>query len=566
MADGSGVYAYADPQRRVRDIIDEALRCFADRQVWLDRWQEIADYVIPGIADFTTQRAPAEKRMTKVYDPTQIVANEMLAAGLHGEVTNPAMKWIDGIDAVIDDGRGGEIVMDDPDVLVWCEAARDITLREFYRLETDFSGHAHEIYLSLPAIATACMFTGWNRERNCLQFQVRHMAEIAIKEAADGAVESVYRKGDWTIRQAAAKFGADKLSEVSRKKLADPKRQEEKICILHVVGPRRDRNFQSLRTDQMAVTSIYIDLDQKHVIEETGFPEMPYAVPRWAKVPGEVYGNRSPGWNSLADVKQLQLVDKDTTTYFQKMTDPNMLAPDDGFIGPYRSRPGGVAYYRAENSADAYKWWEPAGDPNASLKFADSRRDRLRIGWYLDLFDFQPQGQPLTATESNIRDQRRLLRLAPLSGRLQGEFLGPTVGRAMGLLERAYRYPPRPPAMARAKLRPRFISPIQLAQKQADLQPVYRALEIRQGIVAANPNNPPPDVVDWEEAERFAYQTAGMPARLFLTRAQVQANRDQAAQLAAAQATANAANVASQAALNTSKARQTAAETEQGQF
>jgi hypothetical protein len=37
--------------------------------------------------------------MTKVYDPTQIVANEMLAAGLHGEVTNPATKWIDGIEA-----------------------------------------------------------------------------------------------------------------------------------------------------------------------------------------------------------------------------------------------------------------------------------------------------------------------------------------------------------------------------------------------------------------------------------------------------------------------------------
>lgn len=563
MADGMSYGADGvDPKKRIRDVIDEAEACFAARSVWLDRWQEIADYVIPGIADFTSQRSPAEKRMTKVYDPTQIVANEMLAAGLHGEVTNPATKWIDGIDAVIDDGRGGEIIMDDPDVLVWCEAARDITLRELVRPESAFHSHAHEIYLTLPAIATACLFTGWNRERNCLQFQVRHMAEVAIKEAADGSVESVYRKGNWTIRQAAAKFGADALSEASRKKIEDPKKQEEQIVILHAVTPRRDRNFQSLRSDQMAVASIYIEKDAQHIIEETGFPEMPYAVPRWAKIPGEIYGNRSPGWNGLSDIKQLQLIDKDTTTYVQKMADPNMLAPDDGFIGPYRSRPGGVSYYRSENTADAYKWWEPGGDPSAVLSFANGRRDRIRLAYYLDLFDFQPQGQPITATESDIRDQRRLLRLAPLSGRLQGELLYITVGRAMGLLERAYRYPPRPPIMAQAKLRPRFISPIQIAQKAADLQPVYRALEIRQAIVAVDPQAP--SVVDWSEAERLAYANAGLSAKLFLTRAQVQANQQQQAQVAQATAAANAANVASQASLNVAKTRQTVAQTESG--
>jgi hypothetical protein len=59
MADGSGVYAYADPKRRIQEIIDEAEQCFADRQTVLSRWQEITDLVIPGIADFTVMRSPA---------------------------------------------------------------------------------------------------------------------------------------------------------------------------------------------------------------------------------------------------------------------------------------------------------------------------------------------------------------------------------------------------------------------------------------------------------------------------------------------------------------------------
>jgi hypothetical protein len=199
---------------------------------------------------------------------------------------------------VVPDGQGGEIVMDDPEVLVWCEAVRDITLREFYRLETAFSSHAHEIYLSLPAIATACMFTGWNRDKNCLQFQVRHMSEIAIKEGRRRLGrerlpqgQPGHRAGGGEVRRRPAVGG---LAEEARR--PEEARGEDHHPAL--VSPRRDRNYQSLRADQMAVASIYIEVEQKHKIEETGFPEMPYAVPRWAKMPGEIYGNRSPGWNS----------------------------------------------------------------------------------------------------------------------------------------------------------------------------------------------------------------------------------------------------------------------------
>ena len=42
--------------------------------------------------------------------------------------------------------------------------------------------------------------------------------------------------------------------------------------------------------------------EEKTLLEEGGFDEFPYMVPRWSKVAGEIYG-RSPSMTSLPDIK-----------------------------------------------------------------------------------------------------------------------------------------------------------------------------------------------------------------------------------------------------------------------
>lgn len=557
MADGGGMQAAAPDGARtaIDNLIAEAKRAQADRQPWLTRWQELAEYYLPDQADYNRTGAQAEKRMTKVHDSTQIVANEMLAAALFSHAVNPAIKWFE-----LRAYRDGQEV-EGQAVKAHLERERDIALREMQAPGTGFVTNIFQVFSCLPIIGTGPIFTGWNRTQDCLSFQARHMGEIAIREGVDGMVEGVFREFSLPARQLAAKWGKERLSPATQKKCDNPRQRDEKVKVLHVVQPRSDRDTRSARPDQMPVASVYIELDQKHVIENSGWPEMPFAVPRWKTGPGESYG-RGPGWTCLSDVKVLQAVVRDTTTYVQKMSDPNLLAPDDGFIGPYRSRPGGVSYYRAENQGDQYRWWEPGGDPNAVIGYAEKIRDRIRLGFYLDLFDFQPQGQPLTATEATLRNDRNLRLLGPLLSRLHGELLAPVVMRVRGLLQRAMRLPPPPPELAGAEIRPFFISPIAVAQRQVDLQSIYRAIEIDQAIAAVAPNAPP--VADWEEARRYAFDIAGVPAHLIRSREEIAADKQSAAMLAQAQAAAAAANVGSQAALNVAKARQTVAATEGG--
>ena len=63
-----------------------------DRRNWDDHWQEVAEVVFPNRSDFTKKVTRGERKNVKIVDSTAVNANELLGAGLHGMLTNPASK------------------------------------------------------------------------------------------------------------------------------------------------------------------------------------------------------------------------------------------------------------------------------------------------------------------------------------------------------------------------------------------------------------------------------------------------------------------------------------------
>ncbi len=56
-------------------------------------WQEIADYFMPTKNTITKVRTSGSKLDTDKYDSTPIDSLQVFAAGLHGYLTNPSMRW-----------------------------------------------------------------------------------------------------------------------------------------------------------------------------------------------------------------------------------------------------------------------------------------------------------------------------------------------------------------------------------------------------------------------------------------------------------------------------------------
>ena len=120
----------------------------------------------------------------------------------------------------------------------------------------------------------------------------------------------------------------------------------EESIILHSIH-KSDKPMGYQNKKNMDYISCHIHQETGAILRESGFMEFPYVVPRYLKSSSnEIYG-RSPAMNALPDVKMLNTMSKTTIKAAQKQIDPPLMVPDDGFILPVRTVPGGLNFYRA---------------------------------------------------------------------------------------------------------------------------------------------------------------------------------------------------------------------------
>ncbi len=512
-------------QEQVVHLVKRKSKLKSQRGTWESHWQDIAQYVLPNSADFSTNRTKGGRRTTFVYDGTGIHANEMLAAGLHGMLTNPASAWfslrIKSDDSGIDD---------DPEVKRWLQEATEVILSEINAPSVAFPSHIHEYYLALCSIGTACIFIGEPATREGISFRSIHIDEILISENADGIVDTVFRTFKMTVRQIVQKWGEGSLSPRIAK-LYEKKEYDKEIDLLHCVYPREDMVEGKKAADMLPIASVYIDDKEKYVLAEGGFDEMPYMVSRWSKTVGEIFG-RSPAMTALPDIKMLQEIMKTTIKAAQKIVDPPLLVPDDGVLGPIRTVPGGLNYYRASSGSRI----EPlltGGNIPISFEMMNDLRERIRTTFFLDQLQFQ--GAPrMTATEVIERTERTLRLLGPTLGRLQSEFLGPMIERIFGVLVRSGRLPDAPESMSERELKIEYVSPLARAQRQSETQGIMRTLEFVGPIAGMDPQAA--QVMKGADTVRHIAELNGVPSVLLKSaeelaaEAQAQAQAQQAQQ------------------------------------
>jgi len=490
-------------QEQVIHLVKRKGKLKAQRGSWETHWQDLSNYVLPNSADFNTKRSKGDKRTTLLYDSTGVHANEMLAAGLHGMLTNPASNWFSLRIKNDSEDTGGS-----SEAKQWLEDTTNVVLSEIAAPSVAFPSHIHEYYLSLCSIGTACMFVGEPSTREGINFRAIHIDEIFIAENADGIIDTVFRSFKMTVRQIVQKWGEKSLSP-RIKQMYEKQEFDREIDLLHCVYPRDDVDKGKRAATMLPVASVYIDEKENHVLAEGGFHEMPYMVSRWSKTVGEVFG-RSPAMTALPDIKMLQEIMKTTIKAAQKIVDPPLLVPDDGVLGPIRTIPGGLNYYRASSGARI----EPlltGGNVGISYEMMTDLRDRIRTTFFLDQLQFQ--GAPrMTATEVVERTERTLRLLGPTLGRLQSEFLGPMIERIYGVLSRAGRLPGPPESIAEQELKIEYVSPLARAQRQSETQGIMRTLEFVGPIAGMDPQAA--QVIKGADTVRHIAELNGVPPML----------------------------------------------------
>jgi hypothetical protein len=169
---------------KAKMILERYASLRTERQNWESHWQDVADYMLPRKADITKNRSKGDKRHELIFDGTATHALELLAASLHGMLTNTVSPWF------YLKYKNDELNQED-EAMEWLEDCTRVLNQAFNR--SNFQQEIFELYHDLIAFGTAALFISEDDE-NEIRFKNIHISEIFITENEKGNVDSLTRK------------------------------------------------------------------------------------------------------------------------------------------------------------------------------------------------------------------------------------------------------------------------------------------------------------------------------------------------------------------------------------
>lgn len=458
--------------------------------------QEIAEYLLPRRSDIITTVTPGKKIQSKIECSTPGKALARLAAVLHAMLTNTESQWFRV--------RLSDLWLNDvTEVKDWTDDVSNAMHQAFY--DSNFSLCAYEYFLDLGGICTACMYLQEGTE-NILQFLTVPISSYVIAENTEGMVDTVIRTFKWTARQAEMQWGKKDLPDKVRQALENNKPDAE-FTFMHAVFPRTSRDITSLFAKDMPYASYYLEKDSKQIIRQGGYWELPFAVARWSKMSGEIYG-RGPGEEALSDIKSLYDIRRTIMRAGKKAVDPPLDVPMGAYDHDIRTGSNQINWRNANYDKITPLLLQ------GNLPFGKEEEQQLKDDIIDSFYGNQLQiidRREMTAHEVEQRSRENMRILGPTFGRLCYEFLNPIIKRAFGIMQRAGQFPAPPEILRGKKIGIEYVSPLSLAQQD---QAVAATIDALSSIVpmAQAFGTDVLDNIDADEAARLIMKRRGVPA------------------------------------------------------
>lgn len=526
--------------KRADELIEE-YETLSGQRAGLNRlWEEIAEVLAPERAGFTAAGAGAGGRSQKIYDTAPLVAKRGLVNAI-GSMLRPKSsapgKWFDIV-------PGDPKLLDDRAVKQWIEMAEQRLWEALYNPRAQFIQATGEVDDDLVTFGTGVGYVGLNDARSGLHFKSFHLRNVHLTVDADNNPTGIIVTERLTPAQAAGRWGADKIGPTARKALLsdDAAARNTKMKYLWRVGKRLIPERDNPSNKAMTYESLVVAVEDRHEVEEEGFLEFPFFVPRWDTRSGEVYG-RGPGVLALPDVLSLNQMGKTMLRALHRAVDPPWLLPSDSMVNAPQIRPGGVSYYDAKAIRDLgltqpFQQMDTRGNIPWGLDAQARAREQVFAVFFRNVLNLPVDAPQMTATEVMQRREEFVREVGAVFGRLESDYTGPIVERVFRVLLRRGAFGGTgeiPEALARQGVGFRFASPVEKAKRQIEESTVTGAIEKVLQIGQAQPEVMQP--YDWTEVGRFIGQSNDVPAELLLdeetlaARQQANAENAQAQQL-----------------------------------
>lgn len=519
----------------VNQVLDRYAAAVSRKSVSNSLRAEAGQYAWPSAQDQVRNANQPEGllRTVELYDSTALMGAYKMTSGIFSYLMPVGVKWFEFV------AQQHELNQDS-EKQGWLSTATAKTHQEIWR-----SNFMREMFITIRAmIVFGTGVISVEKIDNEIVFKSHHIGHMFFDDNNKGEIDTVYRQIFYTVRQAVQEFGETNLS-TSIQKALNAGKLDDKFEFVHIVAPNEDFDESILGPNTKRIKSVYICLQDKAIVKEGGFDEIPYLVARFSRVPGEIMG-RGPAIELLPEIKMLNRMKKTFLETAEKAANPPTILEDDGVVGQPVTGAGGIIWVRP--GAMEPKALQIGTNVGLNAEIIMQQQEIVREGFFNDLFQALAQHRNMTATEVVGRIEEKIVHLAPAITSLQKEIFSPLIMRVLNLLIKAKRIP-------ESSIRFDFDIVYQgrLALAMSNMQ--TNAIEATLAKWAPYaPVSSVFDNVDFDTSFRMSWLNAGAPAEGLKDSAEMEAERAEIKELQVAGAQAEIADSASKAYRNVGKA------------
>ncbi len=503
---------------RAQEILRRQSGLQSDRANFENLWQQIAERMLPGSAQFISKRTPGTPQTDKMFDATAALALRKYATILESMLTPRTQRWhrLKAADEGLEESAA---------VKQYLEEINNLLFKARYAPASNFTGQVGACYLELGAFGNSPLLideeVGFG-----LRYRSLPLAETYFVENHVGLVDTCYRRFEYSARKAMMRWGDRCPAQI---RTAAEKNPEAPFVFVHCIEPNDGQAGDGVLRDHR-FRSTYVSETGQETMQTGGYYTWPVPIMRDLTTSGEIYG-RSPGTWVLPDVKMLNDMNRSVIRAAQKAVEPPILLTEDGSLQPFSNAPGALNYGTiGQGGEQLARPMESGSKLEIGLEMMQAKQQVINEAFFITLFQILVDNNAMTATEVLERAQEKGMLLGPLMGRQQSEFLGPMIERELDILARAGQLPPMPEELLEAggEYKVEYESPLARAQRAEEGVAIVRTFEAIAPLAEAHPEIL--DNFDLDETVRALSEINGMAAKLMRDPKDVAGMRDERAQ------------------------------------
>lgn len=527
---------------RAIEVIKEQEREEQNASNFRNLYQEVADQMLPRENQIIGVRTPGEDKSKQIFDPTAMLDLQDMVSGLSAAFFPPGEL---SFGVTVKDRQLANVDA----VKRYLALAAQITHDELFA--SNFMLQLNETLSSLIGFGTGNLFSEWKPDTG-LNYKDWDISFYTIKQNSSGLVDTVIIKYPLTARQAVQEFGRDNIGEKILEAAKNPDTVEKTFPFIHRVRPRGERNPKFTDFLNMPLESLYVNVEEQKLVDEGGYDEFPYAVPRWKKSSNEKYG-RGQGTIALSVSKELQQMHADFIECGNKWNNPPREILDTAVEGRVDVRPGADNRVTQMGSIKALDSGLMGNFPitREMLEFTQAIIHRI---FFKDVFAplAELTGDRRTTLEIRERVKQAVKKLAGPIYRLQSELFTPIITRSVLLLIRNGVIPLPPEELAGRGFGIEYISELALAIRDQQSQAFIQFADLVSALDPVFPGAK--DIINIDRALPDIGYTFGLKVEHLSTREEIEEIRRVRAEQLAEQKTMEAAQVLAQGYGQTTKA------------